>query len=311
MKCSTVSPKQPTMAPPAEPSWTGGLAPAAVTISLLLSLILVSSSISLSESIGRLTQPPGYDDVSYMLESYKLYQLLLRSGPFGVMLELSHAHAPVQDMLGIAGYWLFGVADRSVYLMNGVLAVAFTCVVLWLTRTLRPPVRIVLTATMLSTPFMVNLVTEFRPDLYWGLLCGIAVRLIMDRRFLAGNPLRDAATALAVASALLAKPSASPATAGLLAVAAVAALACRWREITVARGSRRELLVAFVKSAGLALILALPYIALNASNIYHYIILAFVTNAEFNTLLGSTWDHLVFYSVGHEYRTALYHTLWL
>jgi hypothetical protein len=193
-----------------------------------------------------------------MLESYNLYQLLLRSGPFGVMQELSHAHAPLQDMLGIAGYWLFGVADRSVYLINGVLAVAFTCVVLWLTRTLRPLVRIVLTAAMLSTPFMVNLVTEFRPDLYWGLLCGIAVRLIMNRGFLAGNPLRDAATALAVASALLAKPSAAPATAGLLAVAAVAALAWRWREVTAVRGSRRELLRAFVKSAGLALIRVLP-----------------------------------------------------
>jgi hypothetical protein len=227
------------------------------------------------------------------------------------MQKLSHAHAPLQDMLGIAGYWLFGVADRSVYLVNGVLAVAFTSVLLWLTRTLRPLVRIVLTVTMLSTPFMVNLVTEFRPDFYWGLLCGIAVRLIMDRRFLAGSLVRDGATALAVASALLAKPSASPATAGLLAVAAVAALACRWREVTVARGSRRELLGAFVKSAGLALILVLPYFALNASYVYHYIILAFVTQGEFWTPPGSTWDRLVFYSIGTAYRTGLYHTLWL
>src|SRR6202035_32255 len=144
MKSSLVSPELPTMAPPAQPSWTGGLGPAAVTISLLLSLILVLSSVSLSESIGRLTQPPGYDDIFYMLESYNLYQLLLQSGPFGVMQELSHAHAPLQDVLGIAGYWLFGVADRSVYLVNGVLAVAFTSVLLWLTRTLRPLVRIVL-----------------------------------------------------------------------------------------------------------------------------------------------------------------------
>jgi hypothetical protein len=73
----TIVPEPPAIVPPAQPSWTGGLGPAAVTISLLLSLILVSSSISLSESIGRLTQPPGYDDVYYMLESYNLYQLLL------------------------------------------------------------------------------------------------------------------------------------------------------------------------------------------------------------------------------------------
>jgi hypothetical protein len=304
-------PEPPAIAPPAPPSRIARLGPAAVVISLLVSLILVSSSISLSESIGRLTQPPGYDDITYMLESFNLYQLLLNSGPFRVMRELLHAHAPLQDMLGIAGYWLFGVADRSVYLMNGVLAVAFTCVVLWLTRTLRPMVRIVLTATMLSTPFMVNLVTEFRPDLYWGLLCGIAVRLMMDRGFLAGNPLRDAITALTVASALLAKPSASPATAGLLAVAAVAALAWRWREVTIGRGSRRELLRAFVKSGALALILVLPYFGLNASNVYHYIIFAVVTTGEFWTPPGSSWDRLVFYSVGTAYRTGLYHTLWL
>jgi hypothetical protein len=89
------------------------------------------------------------------------------------MRELLHAYAPLQDMLGIAGYWLFGVADRSVYLMNGVLAVGFTGIVLWLTRTLRPLVRIVLSATMLSTPIMVNRITEFNPDLYWRLLRGI------------------------------------------------------------------------------------------------------------------------------------------
>ena len=46
------------------------------------------------------------------------------------MRELLHAHAPLQDMLGITRYWLFGVADRSVYLMNGVSAVGFTGVVL-------------------------------------------------------------------------------------------------------------------------------------------------------------------------------------
>jgi hypothetical protein len=65
-----------------------------------------------------------------MLESFNIDQLLLNSGPFHVMRELLHAHAPLQDMLGITRYWLFGVADRSVYLMNGVSAVGFTGVVL-------------------------------------------------------------------------------------------------------------------------------------------------------------------------------------
>jgi phosphoglycerol transferase len=308
---ASIVPVPAPVATPAQPSWTAGLGPAAVVISLLASLILVFSSISLSESIGRLTQPPGYDDVSYMQESFNLYQLLLHSGPFGVLWELARAHAPMQDLLGIAGYWLFGVADRSVYLMNGVLPVAFTGVVLWLTRTLRPLVRIVLTATMLSTPFMVNLVTEFRPDLYWGLLCGIAVRLIMDRKFLAGNLVRDGATALAVSMALLAKPSASPATAGLLAVTAVAALACRWREVTIACGSRRELLRAFVKFAGLALILIVPYFALNASHIYHYILNTFFVEGEYYKPTESNWSLFIFYSFGTTYRLGLYHTLWL
>jgi hypothetical protein len=36
-----------------------------------------------------------------------------------------------------------------------------------------------------------------------------------------------------------------------------------------------------------------------------------LTYAEFNTPLGSTWDGLVFYSVGAAHRTTLYHTLWL
>jgi hypothetical protein len=85
----------------------------------------------------------------------------------------------------------------------------------------------------------------------------------MDPRFLDGSLARDSATALAAALVLLAKPSASPAAAGLLAVSATAALARRWREIMVARGSGRALLRGFVKFAGLTLIFVVPYFTLS------------------------------------------------
>ena len=114
---------------------------------------------------------------------------------------------------------------------------------------------------------MVNLITEFRPDLYWRLLRG-SIRLVMDRRFLDTSLARDSATVFPAALVLLAKPSASPAAAGLLAVAATAALACRWRENMVARGSGRELLRSFVRFAGLMVILVVPYFALDASPLY-------------------------------------------
>jgi len=110
------------MAPP-------GLGPATVVASLLGSLSLVSSSIRFENALAG-SPSLRVTTISYMLESFNLYQLFLNSGPLHVMRELLHAHAPLQDMLGIAGYWLFGVADRSVYLMNGVLAVGFTGVVL-------------------------------------------------------------------------------------------------------------------------------------------------------------------------------------
>jgi hypothetical protein len=286
---------------------------AADIITLLMSLTLISWSISLSESMGRLSRPPEYDDVSYMLASFNLYQVLLNSGPWQFIRLLSgmdYAHSPIQSFLGVAGYWLFGVSDLSVYLMNGVVTIAFTIVVVWFTRNLRPLVRIVLTALILSTPFMMALITEFRPDLYWGLLCGVAICLLMDHNFLAGNRLQDSVTALATALALLAKPTASPATAVLLAVATFAALGCRWRETAADHGSIRMLLGRFLAFAGVVLIIVAPYFAENGSVVYNYIIEA-LAQGEIYRPPGSFWDHLLYYSFGDTYRLGLYHALWI
>ena len=115
---------------------------------------------------------------------------------------------------------------------------------------------------MLSTPIMVNLITEFRPDLYWRLLCGINPPgygpQIPGRQL--GARQRHGARRRVGATRQTVRLAGCCGTAGGRGDGRVA---CRWREIMVARGSGRALLRGFVKFAGLTLIFVVPYFTLS------------------------------------------------
>src|SRR5262249_18260790 len=141
----------------------------------------------LSAYIGRLSIPVTFDDVGYILRGYTLYKLLLADEKLELLAQLLREHAPLQSALSLAAYYVFGPKEWSFYAINGFLVLALIAGVLWITSPLALLPQIAIAIVVLCTPVTANLVTEFRPDLWWGFLCGFAAYLIFDPRFLRGT----------------------------------------------------------------------------------------------------------------------------
>lgn len=279
-----------------------------VAATVVLGVAFAASMLHLSELRGRLAIPLAYDDIVYFIEGFDLFEKSIKFGIASIIQPLLVAHAPFQSLLSVFGYYIFGVNDWSGYQMNAVLLIAFLLALLWLTRSLDALVRLAIIVLVLATPFTANLVTEFRPDLFWGVLCGFAIFLIVQPNLLDSGWEYKLATVLVSVAALHAKPSASPATALILAAALGAAVILRQIYQPL---NRQDL----VRRIGIPLIggvlLLAPFFVTNAVTIYNYIYIAFVTLGDVNAYRASAWDHAVIYSVGLTYRNALYVTLWI
>lgn len=279
-------------------------------IALVMGFILISSTLHLSQQVGRLSRPPGYDDVVYMVEGSRLFETFLQRGPIGEFVALFGQHAPLQSFLAMIGYWIFGVSAWSVYAINGALVAGLVLLISWMGRQLWPLLRLSLVVAALCTPIAMNLVAEFRPDLYWGLLCGVAVYLLLDPSFLTAGFRYHLVAAMVSALALLAKPSAVPATGSLLGVAALAAVLLRRLEVGrvfTSQWERRALLL-FVSAI---VVVAGPFFAINARDLYNYIYLALVAYRDVNQQVGSFWFHLGYYSLGAVYNVGLSWLFWV
>lgn len=273
------------------------------TLSVVFGLFAILSALQLSERVGRLALPPAYDDISYFISGFDAFLIYLHGGLTATISELLHHHAPLQSALSMLGDILFGANIWSAYYANGLVVIGLVFVLLAFTRSLIPLARLSIVIYVLSVPLIGNVVTEFRPDLHWGLLCGIAIYLLLSESFILGTWKFAAVTGAIVAIALLDKPTASPATAALIAAAVLVALFLQrpershWHKIGI-----------FVV---VACALSGPYFVLNYLEIYRYIHAALVEQADINRYPGSALDQFTYYSYGIPYPYTLSKTLWL
>ena len=271
--------------------------------SVLVSLLAISSALERSAAVGRLAGPPAFDDVSYFISGFDLYSLYLEKGLSGILLPTLHQHAPFQSLLAMVGNLLFGVGPWSAYLANGFLVLGLVLVLLVFTRSLQPIGRFAIILYVISLPLVGNLVTEFRPDICWGMLCGIAIYLMLNPTFLVGRRVDTIVPAIFVGLALLGKPSASPATAALMMFTALLAI---WLQ--------RPLLSSW-KNVGafvlVVLVIVGPFFALNAAAIYWYIHQGLVEQYGIFDEPRSFWADVFYYSNGFINRFTLSSALWI
>jgi len=274
---------------------------AIVVSSLLMSAIAVYTALQLSAVDGRLAAPPQYDDANYLEEGFDAYEALRNGLPLAVM-DFNRHHAPLQSLAAAAGYSIAGVGPWGAYLVNGLGVLILVGVILAITRQVNPVAQLVVVTYVVTLPLFGNLVTEFRPDLFWGLACGGTIYLILHPRF-PQHRWTVVVVGAAIALALLAKPSASPAAAALLGATVLMALFLR--PFGLAEKAGIELLILIV------LTVAVPYFAINARPIAEYIHMALVEQHDLNKLDGPFWAHAAAYPFGLFATVTLAATLWM
>jgi hypothetical protein len=267
--------------------------------------------LSLSARAGRMAMPIAYDDVSYALRGFAIYQALLEGESLAPLLQLLHEHAPLQSILSVLAHFAFGFHEWAFYAVNGLLVLALIGAVLWIVRPLGLLPQIAIALVVLCTPVTANLVAEFRPDLMWGLLCGFMAYLIFDHRFLRGSLSYQVCAAVVSALALLGKPSASPATAVFFGYVVTASFLLILREESQAAHASQGYWKRFGLFVGAVLLLIAPYYLQNIRRFYEYIHLGFVEQLDIYRTHGDFWYNLLFYTTGPVYEVALYLTFWL
>jgi hypothetical protein len=283
----------------------------ALLISGSLAALLTIATYSLSARIGRLATPLTFDDIGYALSGSEIYNIFASDSKLEAILMLLQAHAPLQSALAVLAVFLFVPHDWAIYAVNAWMLLALVIVVLWIARPLPLLPQLAVVLVVLCTPVTANVLVEFRPDLWWGLLCGLAAYLIFDPRFLRGSRPYQVFTVIVVALALLGKPSASPSTVIFLGYAATAAVLLTLR---VDKG-RRTGTKFYRRRFGLFLLtvalLIAPYYLQNIGAVYDYLHQSFVTEIDIWRERGDLWHQLAYYPLGQVSRSALNWTFWL
>lgn len=147
----------------------------------LLALFHVFAVLGASLRGGRLSVTPTYDDVAYLVEGL-LHLDALESGGFRkLMVSFAHEppHAPLNTLLATTGFALVPGNRLGAYLMDGI----WVFLTLYLgVLLLRPAPRLMmagLLTALLAIPIMGLVVSEFRPDLSWGLLTGFVSLILL------------------------------------------------------------------------------------------------------------------------------------
>ena len=279
----------------------------------IISFLFTYFNITQSLAQGKLSIPPVYDDVSYLLEG-ATWLNTLRDHGFGELLTLPIAHSPVMVFIAFLGFLLFGFQTWAPYAINALLVFGLLISLDLLSRELPLYQRLLLPLTALTYPLTANLVMEFRPDVACSITMAlyVAVALRTEWKSASNFSFNSWRYYLGLSSilafSLLTKPSIFPITLVIAAItlfcAIVASVHFEKAPATQAKSSLSQLLNRITTSLGLSLLLASPYYIFGGLKyITNYIqIVVFGPNKGIWTLSQSLNYTLIYYLVGRGGR---------
>lgn len=245
--------------------------------------------------VGRLSSVPIYDDVYYLNDGLTRLELLDRSGIFRCIVDfvfVNPPHAPFAALTGLFGLMLSAGADWGPYLLNAAWLL-FVVLLGWLAlRGLEPWKRVGVLVSVLAAPMFGSVLADFRPDPVWGLMVGFTALLLVNADIVQMRPSRLFALGLLAGASVIAKPTAAPAAALVLAAGLTVRLG-----LTVLVRSPRPTRVAIRAVALLGLGAAcvlLPYILTGGQAILAYIRDVMAPGSVWRTQ-ASTWGHISYY----------------
>lgn len=284
--------------------WLGLL----VTVTSLFTVVCLQYSIR----HGRLLFPPYFDDIGYFVDAAQRLKILQEQGfvAFWSNYVNSVPHSPFASLLALMAFMVLGWHEWAPYAATGLLVFAFLLFVDRLVCQLPTPQRALVLAYVLTVPFLANVVTEFRPDIPWGISVAVGTSwpLLRGETF---RPRIDSGLMGAFFGlALLIKPSTAPLTVLLLGCAAMWFLLPAW--------SRREQPFFELPRPTLALLMiavsavvAAPHYSLAFGHVAQYTSRVLGPESDIWSLTGGVLDHAVYYVTGPGGRVTLGIHAWI
>lgn len=279
---------------------------AAWIVAATLSILFAAFQIQSSFHSGALSLPVTYDDVGYFNDALARLDVLYRDGGRAFLhgFWANPPHAPLQTLLALIGFGLFGPQRWAADAMNALpLALVVRVFLGFACRALPPSTASILAAALLAFPMFGLLMLEFRPDALCALLTAAgALTIAADPRWREGDRKTVIiATALFV-GALLAKPTLAPVAVAIYGVAVVSVIILQSSSRTDAWRIARMALV----SGGIGVLVVLPYYAAVFQRLYDYITVnAFGSQAGIWAKNSATPDPAIYYLTGPGGKVAI------
>ena len=261
-----------------------------VATSVIFAGLMTYFGVLLSVEYGHLSMPAGYDDVSYLLDGQRWLSQFASGGVWSSFVGLLDQHAPLQTLTAAIGFAVFGPYDWGPYCVNGV----YLALTLWAGFRLvehenaPAPASFLLVLCLGLIPFFQTTITEFRPDLFTGILVGFSVVGLFGAPIFRASRAKQFAAGLLFGLALLAKPSEFLASGFVIAVAVLLSTLAFCLDLKFSL--RRE--VENIAKAYLYVLLGSvlvfgPYLAVAGGTILDYIRASLVVNESFWAYTGN------------------------
>ena len=177
------------------------------TIAALFTYFNISQSIAQ----GKLSLPPVYDDVSYLLQG-AIWVNAFKEGGLGGLLAAPIANSPVMVLTAFLGFITFGFHIWAPYSINGLVILGVLIGLDFLSNRLPTYQRLLLPLIALTYPITANLVMEFRPDGLCAMTMAFYIALCLRRDWRSSTWQQSLGQSSLLAFALLCKPSIFPIT---------------------------------------------------------------------------------------------------
>ncbi len=219
-------------------------------------------NISQSLVSGKLSVPPVYDDVSYLLQG-AVWANAFREGGVGELISAPIAHSPVMVLIAFIGFLLFGFKVWAPYAVNGILVFGILFGLDLLARKLPLYQRLLLPITVLTYPLMANVVMEFRPDILCSIVMSFFVVCCFQLNWESSHRIYKFIISSLLAVGLLCKPSIFPITLLIGTIALSFSIIADWDWQDVRGLNKTSLFQRLIqnnaKLIGTSLILVSPY----------------------------------------------------
>ncbi|SDD67291.1 Dolichyl-phosphate-mannose-protein mannosyltransferase [Variovorax sp. CF079] len=275
-------------------------------LSIVLAALFAAFQIQSSLHSGSLSLPVTYDDVGYFNDALGRLDLLYRNDGWTFLRSfwINPPHAPLQTVLALAGFGLFGPRPWAADAMNALpVSVVLFLFLGFARRSLPLAVAAVLAVALLGFPLLGMLVLEFRPDMLCALLTAIgALIVVADSRWRKGQRAALGATIALFVGALLAKPTLAPVTVAVFGVAVLAVIALH----SSSRDDTKRIAWIAVMCGGLGALIVLPYYVAVLPRLIGYISSnAFGANANLWRANIPWSEHVLYYLSGSGGEVAI------